>query len=70
MAMRSKATRATVADHVEKHGGDEEKFWYGALQSLCGPCHNSIKQQQEKSGLFRGCDVNGRPLDANHWWRK
>jgi 5-methylcytosine-specific restriction protein A len=41
---------AKVCDHVERHMGDETKFWQGPFQSLCGPCHNSTKQALEKSG--------------------
>ena len=26
------------------------------------------KQEFEKSGTLRGCDVHGRPLDPNHPW--
>lgn len=63
-------TRATVADHVEPHRGDPEKFWNGELQSLCDTCHNSVKQAQEKSGVLRGGDINGLPLDPNHHWNK
>jgi hypothetical protein len=61
---------ATVADHVEPHHGDYEKFWNGKLQSLCGTCHSSRKQILEKSGYLPGCDVDGFPIDPNHYWSK
>lgn len=64
-----KIVPASIADHVEPHRGDPILF-AGPLQSLCETCHNSIKQAQEKSGHFRGCDANGRPLDASRWWHK
>jgi len=54
-------TPATVADHVEPHGGDEHKFWNGKLQSLCKPCHDGAKQALEKTGRERGCDADGYP---------
>lgn len=38
---------ATVADHVEPHREDPERFWHGELQSLCATCHSSIKQREE-----------------------
>ncbi|MEM4988818.1 HNH endonuclease signature motif containing protein [Collimonas sp. H4R21] len=61
---------ATVADHITPHRGDEALFFDEEnLQSLCKPCHDGAKQQLEKSGTLRGCDVNGLPLDANHHWR-
>lgn len=40
-------TPATVADHVERHNGRHDAFWYGMLQSLCASCHSSDKQRQE-----------------------
>lgn len=65
-----RVTAADTADHVVPHRGDPELFWNGALQSLCASCHSSLKQQQEKSGTFRGCDTHGRPLDPNHSWNR
>lgn len=61
---------ATIADHVEPHHGDYEKFWHGRLQSLCATCHSKHKQTQEKSGKLPGCDVNGQPIDSRHHWRQ
>lgn len=64
-----KVTAATVVDHVRPHRGDEALFFdAGNLQSLCKPCHDGAKQQLEKSGTLRGCDVDGVPLDAGHHW--
>ncbi len=34
-AERGIVTPATICDHVEPHRGDINKFWVGALQSLC-----------------------------------
>jgi len=39
---------ATVADHVVPHRGDHALFWFGALQSLCKPCHDTKKQRAER----------------------
>jgi 5-methylcytosine-specific restriction endonuclease McrA len=62
---------ATVADHKVPHRGDEKLFFdENNLQSLCKVCHDGAKQQLEKSGTLRGCDVNGLPLDRNHHWNK
>ena len=33
------ARLADVVHHIEDHGGDPIKFWYGKLESLCRPCH-------------------------------
>lgn len=43
-------TVATVADHVVPHREDAERFWNGALQSLCASCHSSAKQREERGG--------------------
>lgn len=42
-------TSQLVADHVEPHGGNEEKFWNGPLQTLCKRCHDGLKRGLEKS---------------------
>lgn len=62
---------ATVVDHIEPHKGDEVLFWdTDNWQSLCASCHNGTKQQLEKSGVIRGCDSEGFPLDPNHHWKR
>ena len=50
---RGDVTAATVADHIQPHRGNEDKFWRGELQSLCASCHSSDKQALEKSGRVR-----------------
>jgi len=43
---------ATVVDHIVPHRGDQVLFWdQSNWQSLCKPCHDSWKQQQENSAL-------------------
>lgn len=66
-----KVTQATVVDHIQKHDGDLNLFWdANNHQALCAHCHNSWKQTLEKSGVSKGCDVFGMPLDKNHHWNK
>lgn len=60
---------AVIADHVTPHRGNAELF-EGELQSLCVRCHDSAKQSLERTGRIKGCDVDGRPLDPSHWWKK
>lgn len=55
---------ATVADHIEPHRGDPEKFWTGALQSLCGHCHDSVKQAEERGGYSPETDEDGLVSDS------
>lgn len=41
---------ATVVDHIIPHKQDKRLFWSRAnWQPLCAPCHNSVKQRQERS---------------------
>lgn len=47
-------TAATVCDHVHPHHGDVDKFWAGPFQSLCEPCHNGVKQREERGSSARG----------------
>lgn len=62
---------ATIVDHIDAHRGDEIKFFDPTnLQSLCKRCHDSVKQQLEKSGVLRGCSTAGWPLDPNHHWNR
>ena len=69
MEVWGRRSAATIADHIVPHRGDPELF-DGPLQSLCKSCHDSLKQQVEKSGRIKGCDMRGIPLDRNHPWRK
>ena len=59
-------TAATVADHIEPHKGDRQKFLHGALMSLCDPHHRSTKQQIEKKGFYCDIGIDGYPLDSAH----
>jgi len=63
-------TPATVCDHVEPHRGDRVKFFGGPFQSLCKPHHDTTKRRQEMTGIVRGTDAEGRPLDPNHPWNR
>jgi hypothetical protein len=57
---------ATDADHIVPHKGNEWAFWYGKLQSLCGPCHRSVKQKEEKRGYRSDIGIDGWPTDPRH----
>ena len=57
---------ATDADHVVPHKGNEWAFWFGDLQSLCGPCHWSVKQKEEKRGYRSDIGIDGWPTDPRH----
>lgn len=69
-AERGELTPATVCDHITPHRGDAGLFWSGPFQSLCKGCHDGAKQSEERTGRVRGCDEQGRPLDARHPWNR
>lgn len=42
-------TVATVVDHIIPHRGDRARFWDTSnWQPLCKPCHDSVKQAEER----------------------
>jgi len=68
---RGQLVAATVVDHIKPHKGDRKLFWCRKnWQSLCKHCHDSIKQAEERSGIIRGCDLSGIPLDPSHPWKE
>jgi 5-methylcytosine-specific restriction protein A len=59
--------QADVVDHVVPHKGDMELFWDRTnWQSLCKPCHDGTKQQQEVKGYSKALGDDGLPIDPNH----
>jgi len=63
---RGRVEPATVADHIDAHAGDYNKFRLGALQSLCATCHSSTKAVIEKRGYDVAIGADGVPLDPKH----
>ena len=61
-----RARVATVANHVTPHRGDPWLFWYGALESVCKPCHDAAIQRAEHEGFRRDVDDDGWPVDPDH----
>lgn len=61
-----RVTEATVADHVVPHRGDSDRFYHGALQSLCDSHHSSAKQREEARGYSDALDEDGWPSDPRH----
>ena len=66
-AAAGKTTAATICDHIQRHMGDEAKFYAGPFQSLCKDCHDCTKRQLERSGTLRGCDESGKPYGRADW---
>ena len=63
---RGITTPATIADHIESHGGDWNAFRLGALQSLCKPCHDRGKRLLDLDGCSQDIDEDGWPIDGRH----
>ena len=58
--------RYVVADHIEPHKGDPDKFWFGALQTLCPDHHDRTKQAREARGYSAEVGADGWPVDPAH----
>ncbi|WP_376742195.1 HNH endonuclease [Ensifer canadensis] len=57
-------TEATVVDHVRAHKGSVELFGDPAnLQSLCKPCHDSLKQRIDRGAKVAITGVDGYPIE-------
>jgi 5-methylcytosine-specific restriction endonuclease McrA len=39
-------------------------------QGLCRPCHAAKTNRELGHAAMRGCDADGRPLDATHHWHQ
>tara|TARA_R110002072_G_scaffold38314_4_gene110901 strand:+ start:8683 stop:9030 length:348 start_codon:yes stop_codon:yes gene_type:complete len=62
---------ATVVNHRIPHRGDLKLFWNRKnWEPTCKRHHDSDIQREERSGLVRGNDRNGRPLDPSHAWNR
>ena len=61
-----KIVAARIADHVEPHCNVPQKFWAGALQSLCPHCHESRKKRLENRGYDNTIGLDGMPTDPRH----
>lgn len=66
LARGGRVEPATIADHVEPHRGDWNRFILGALQSLCKPCHDGAKREEEARGYRTDIGEDGLPLDPKH----
>ncbi len=58
--------RSLIADHIEQHHGDPEKFWNGELQTLCADHHDIAKQGEEHRGYSTQIGDDGWPVDSRH----
>src|SRR5262245_61073840 len=68
---RGRAVSATVVDHIHAISDGGPAFpGLDGLMSMCAPCHNTKTNALEREGgkgvAFKGCDVDGLPIDAAH----
>ncbi|WP_273772771.1 HNH endonuclease [Brucella intermedia] len=55
---------ATICDHRTPHRGSEDLFWDADnLMSLCKPCHDRIKQREERGEKVIRFGADGYPID-------
>jgi 5-methylcytosine-specific restriction enzyme A len=66
-AEADKLKPASVCDHIKPHRGDLALFYdFDNTQSLCAPCHDSVKQREERLGYSPQIGGDGWPLDDRH----
>lgn len=59
-----------VVNHKIPHRGDVRLFWDRLnWETQHKGCHDSVQQSYEHTGVMRGCDQSGVPLDSGHHWR-
>jgi 5-methylcytosine-specific restriction endonuclease McrA len=64
---RGHVAQANVVDHIVPHKGDLKLFWDpNNWQSLCKPCHDGAKQQEERLGYSTEVGTDGWPTDPRH----
>lgn len=65
------STIATVVNHRIPHRGDIKLFWDRKnWEPACKRHHDSDIQREERSGIVKGVDIKGRPIDPNHPWNR
>jgi 5-methylcytosine-specific restriction protein A len=67
-AAQGRTTAATQVDHIVAlaRGGTDD---HDNLQGLCSECHG-IKTVEDRTGVVRGCAVDGMPSDPAHPWNR
>jgi 5-methylcytosine-specific restriction protein A len=68
---RGKATPAREVDHwraVITH--PHLALEYDNLRAACTPCHSSKTRAENSGRPWRGCDLQGHPLDPRHPWNQ
>ena len=56
---------ATEVDHWQAIADGGAPYDLDNLRSACKTCHS---QKTKRGERLHGCDANGVPRDARHWW--
>lgn len=60
---------ATVVDHIVAIAdAPHRRLDETNLQALCKPCHDSVKQREERGRPVLAVGADGMPLDPRHPW--
>lgn len=63
----SRPRPAAEVDHARSIADGGEAFDLDNLRSVCKRCHSQKTAAGER---LKGCDVDGWPRDAGHWWNE
>lgn len=68
-AGRGLAVPAVDVDHITPVADGGAPFDQNNLQALCHSCHSRKTRADQTGKPMAGCDEDGTPHDARHWWR-
>jgi 5-methylcytosine-specific restriction protein A len=69
--IEGRVTAATVVNHRIPHKGVAALFFNSTnLESSCKPHHDGAIQSFERTGIERGCDVDGNPRAVRLGWHE
>ena len=64
-----RTTPATIVNHRTPHRGNMKLFWDRKnWEPTCQPHHDGDIQREERSGIVKAVDRDGRPTDPSHPW--
>lgn len=68
-----RTTAASHVDHINGRADRAQDYEDSNLQPLCASCHTEKTSTEHHKAMGRkvsikGCDSQGRPLDADHHW--
>lgn len=68
---QGRTVAANIVDHVEAIAkAPHRRLDWANLQALCQPCHDSVKQREERGRPVLAVGVDGMPIDPRHPWNR